>query len=149
MVKLLLISDIHEDLARVDQLAAYLAARYITYDAVLYLGDFLSLKHTDEAEEQQGLAAVEKILSELSTKLNSGERVLYVPGNHDPEGLFGSAPGVTEHGVLLHNRLVRLLPKDAKEESPVVLLLGFGGSSPGSLVAVLCGTGTPLRQMLC
>lgn len=144
MVTLLLVSDIHEDLARVDQLAAYLAEHYITHDAVLYLGDFLSLKHTDEAEEQQGLLAVEKTLCELSTKLNGGERVLYVPGNHDPEGLFCSAPGVTEHGVLLHNRLVRLLPKDAKEENPVVLL-GLGGSSPGVSGGSVVWSGYPFE----
>lgn len=129
-LRILLISDFHESYDNIDKLAEYIRAHYIVYDTVIYLGDFLTLDNPSKAEEQQGLRDVEDILGLLSAKLNNGEKVLYVPGNHDPLALFSRAQAVTEHGVLLHNRLVKLCTKD-ESGCPPVVLHGFGGSSPG------------------
>lgn len=139
-LKILLVSDYHESSERIDQLAEYVRTHFIAFDTVVYLGDFLSLTNPTEAEQQQGLRDIEDVLAQFSAKLNNGERVLYVPGNHDPRPLFGcgtqeAIPAVTEHGVLLHNRLVELCPRDENASSgsgsvPLVLH-GFGGSSPG------------------
>lgn len=132
-LQILLISDFHESYDRIDQLSEYIRSHYISYDAILYLGDFLTLPpNPSEAEERQAIQEVEEILKLLSTKLNDGHKVIYVPGNHDPKTLFTRPRSITEHGVLLHNRLVKLCPKRANDFSSVPLILhGFGGSSPG------------------
>lgn len=154
-LKILLISDFHESSERIDQLAEYIRAHFITFDTVLYLGDFLSLTNPTEAEQQQGLRDIEDVLEQFSAKLNNGERILYIPGNHDPQPLFGSTqgpavPAVTEHGVLLHNRLVKLCPKDETDGSsnssraPLVLH-GFGGSSPGFQNGEIIWAGFPFE----
>ena len=121
-LRLLLISDIHDDVAAVRRLRSLLERQGVLerIDVVLSPGDLTTTPCSRDSDVQRAYdRPAKRMLEELEA---FGRPVFFVPGNHDPLSMFNESASGKEAGAQnAHGRTF--------EVAPGLRLLGWGGSS--------------------
>ena len=121
-LRILLISDTHGDLHKIQKLGSWFSKTQIKYDLILMAGDFYFFhdprKRNWEAEKQ-----AEKILIQTLNYIeNIGKcPIIYVPGNHDPLKEY-SREIETKNTYNIHKTSIKILDD--------LVIFGIGGSIP-------------------
>ena len=132
----LVVSDIHDDDNKLDELRKWIAARGLAnrIDFVLSPGDFATAPQELSSDSQYYTARAQRIIDALARVSNAP--IYFVPGNHDALSLYNHTSSTTAHNV--HNRLVQL--------APGLWLTGFGGGSTAFEAGQPVWPGYPLDE---
>ena len=108
-LSILLVSDIHEDLNSLDELANFCKKSSYVPDYIFNLGDIITIPDGQQDDPKIG-AEKEKLITQILSKLEKiSENVLYIPGNHDPKSLYSQEPPqLTEKSKNLHMKNVKI-----------------------------------------
>lgn len=129
-LKILLISDIHNNISKLKEIKPYLDTIHNTttnnkYDYILISGDFTELKkinyiNNDTASFQESELSLINILNTLKTQFNN-TNIIYIPGNHDSPIYYQSQVSYPETYNIHLNKF---------NITPELIIIGIGGSVP-------------------
>lgn len=123
-LNILLVSDIHCGFKQLDLLKTWYAQNPQRFDYVFGLGDFdvIFPKPGDEiTEKNNDYTSLTKILTCLE---HFSDKIIYIPGNHDPIGLFSEENlQLTKNSTLVQKRSMLI--------GEGIQVVGLGGSLPG------------------
>ena len=127
MLKILLVSDEHENWPNLDLLMS--REQPGSFDFVFMSGDQANCNNTvdieDEGENEQAEASNRRFVETLTALHKPEGKLYYIPGNHDAAVLLDPkcmAAPINETSVNLHNRVAELVPG--------LFIAGLGGSLP-------------------
>eukprot|EP01028_Stygiella_incarcerata_P000593 TRINITY_DN1087_c0_g1_i1.p1 TRINITY_DN1087_c0_g1~~TRINITY_DN1087_c0_g1_i1.p1 ORF type:complete len:366 (-),score=101.96 TRINITY_DN1087_c0_g1_i1:1701-2684(-) len=133
------VSDVHGSIQGVNSISDYLFSRKIEIDTVLVTGDLVSIgdgSRGDEVVESIGEGLSVDVLLSLE---NICSKLVFVPGNHDPQCLFAKEPKkLTSSSVNAHMKTVRLAPN--------LVAVCAGGSVPAYQDGELVWIGYPFAS---
>lgn len=153
-IKILLISDSHENQEMITKLLHQLRLRKEVYDIIIHSGDFL-FSHTSKSKKDNTLPLEEEVSeSEVEVmkclfnqllEFSKYKKIYFIPGNHDPTFLFhpNSSSFFNEKFINIHNNvwlLSELFEDNSKNDNSLIkdndklYLIGIGGSSPTVLL---------------
>ena len=122
-IRILIISDIHQESSKIDKLRKYCEYNKITYDYIFCMGDFDSLYIKEQQDDiiiEESIEIIKNILQLLETLC---KRIFYIPGNHDPKILFSkNSPQLALYSQNIHKKIIEI------EDN--LLLIGIGGCIP-------------------
>ena len=109
---LLVIGDLHDDTSNLEQLRLELQRRGVSPDIVLCPGDLTAMpavigvrpSYSELARYTDAATLLLHQLRQISSKL------YWVPGNHDPDNLFGSGSETETPGTNVHGQVIQLAP---------------------------------------
>eukprot|EP00762_Andalucia_godoyi_P000863 ANDGO_03833.mRNA.1 hypothetical protein CAOG_05811 len=114
------VTDTHADLLQIHRLADYFSERRILVDLILHSGDVGDLSSPQTASKEQHFAAEGELTDTFASIENICCRLLYVPGNHDPESTFSRKPQLSSYSKNVHGSPMLLVPN--------LYLVSAGGS---------------------
>ena len=108
-IRILIISDIHQESSKIDKLRKYCEYNKINYDYIFCMGDFDSLYIKEQQDDiiiEESIEIIKNILQLLETLC---KRIFYIPGNHDPKILFSkNSPQLTLYSQNIHKKIICL-----------------------------------------
>ncbi|KAJ4460168.1 hypothetical protein PAPYR_3556 [Paratrimastix pyriformis] len=138
-IRFIIVSDIHEQfqyrllvslaiyivsLRLVPLLSQWVQNHRAYPDFIICLGDVVTLPHPEKATVDQITEAESRVSTALFGLETIGQRVVFIPGNHDPPAtVLPNPPSYSAGTVISHMTAVRLLPD--------LVLACIGGSIPG------------------
>jgi Icc-related predicted phosphoesterase len=130
------VSDVHGSIQGLNSISDYLFSRKIAVDTVLVTGDLVSIgdgSRGDEVVESIGEGLAVDVLVALE---NICSKLVFVPGNHDPQSQFAKDPKkLTSSSLNAHMKTVRL--------GPDLVAVCAGGSVPAYQDGELVWIGYP------
>jgi len=125
-LKILVTSDIHLALEKINQLGDWLTLHNKeNVDFIICCGDLTNMDPADQGVQELVSACEGEMSSVLARLENVCAKVVYLPGNHDAKTALEIGeprPRITTHSVNLHHRCLRVAPD--------LVLVGLGGSVP-------------------
>mmetsp|Transcript_113681 Transcript_113681/g.321894 ORF Transcript_113681/g.321894 Transcript_113681/m.321894 type:complete len:296 (-) Transcript_113681:282-1169(-) len=125
-LRLVIPSDLHDDVAALELLAKEVAAEHI--DVVLCPGDFSTMPNAvargdanwaePSAEDLQNFEVKTGAVIQALKQIRPSARLIFVPGNHDPPPMF-EATGTEQGDGNVHGRVADLAPD--------LVVAGWGG----------------------
>jgi hypothetical protein len=115
VLRVLLVTDIRCSLSNIHQLAELLAHRREYVDMIWVAGNLTVLREEDRANPAKFASSEGEMSAVISALENIQCRVVYVPGETDPESTYPREadlvpPRLTPHSCNLHARCLRLAP---------------------------------------
>eukprot|EP00026_Physarum_polycephalum_P014189 Phypoly_transcript_14677.p1 GENE.Phypoly_transcript_14677~~Phypoly_transcript_14677.p1 ORF type:complete len:287 (+),score=22.88 Phypoly_transcript_14677:112-972(+) len=122
---ILLTSDVHNALDKINVLGEWLSQRKREIDFIICSGDLTNFDPANEHIPELVSACEGEMSSVISGLENVCGRVVYIPGNHDAKTTLVETQQsrLTMHSINLHYKCLRIAPD--------LVLVGLGGSLPG------------------
>ena len=118
---ILLVSDIHEQKDQLEKLVKLCKATNYKPDYIISTGDHVTLSQGGKGDVEVIKKAEQTIKELIETLEVLCDKVIYIPGNHDPSTMFSDTPpSLTEKSTNLHKKSFNLASD--------LVLLGVGGS---------------------
>eukprot|EP01012_Entosiphon_sulcatum_P065944 TRINITY_DN94993_c0_g1_i1.p1 TRINITY_DN94993_c0_g1~~TRINITY_DN94993_c0_g1_i1.p1 ORF type:complete len:265 (+),score=38.12 TRINITY_DN94993_c0_g1_i1:28-822(+) len=138
ILNVLVPSDIHFAMHRVEAMKTWLAMEKVVVDVILCPGDTLSLDN-GTASVEETTAALSDLNKVLAALRSICDRLIFLPGNHDPPQLFTPEYSSPWAGATcLHKRVTEL--------APGLVIAGLGGSVPAYRGTERVWTGYPYAE---
>jgi len=139
-IKVLLTSDVHCALEKINALGEWLSKKKKHVDFILCCGDLTNMDPAYEHVPELVSACEGEMSSVIAGLENVCGRVVYIPGNHDAKTTLveKQQSRLTMHSINLHYKCLRVAPD--------LVLVGLGGSIPAYQGTEVCWVGYPFAS---
>jgi Icc-related predicted phosphoesterase len=117
------VSDIHSSFDHLANLKTWYTQNPEKFDYIFATGDFDSMKISPGDAVTETNTNYTELTRNLSGLEHFSTPILYIPGNHDPIGLFSQHPRLTPNSYSIQNKSLLIAEN--------LQVVGMGGSLPG------------------